>query len=39
MKDFKMLLRNVNHEEDEGFQDVVKECEPMVIEMFRNACS
>ena len=31
------LLNDLRNREDEGFQDVVRECEPIVIEMFRNA--
>jgi ribonucleoside-diphosphate reductase beta chain len=31
------LLNDLRNREDEGFQDVVRECEPMVIEMFKNA--
>jgi ribonucleotide reductase beta subunit family protein with ferritin-like domain len=31
------LLRLFRDEECEGFQDIVKECEPLVIEMFRDA--
>jgi ribonucleoside-diphosphate reductase beta chain len=32
-----LILRNMRDVEEEGFQDIVKECEPIVIKMFKDA--